>query len=79
LHEDIENFSLGIDGAPQVHSSTIDGHEHLIKVPSVIRSWSFHTKALCVRGPKSRNPATNRLVTHVDITFRHQVFDIAQA
>lgn len=71
LHEDVENFSLGIDGAPQVHSSTADGHEHLIQVPSVVRSRSLHTKALCVRGPKSRDPATNRLVTHADTTFGH--------
>jgi len=79
LHEDIEHFALCVDGAPQIHTAPADRYEHLIQVPSVIRTRSFGSQALRVCSPKSNDPTSDSLVTDVEPTLRQQVLDITEA
>jgi hypothetical protein len=37
LYEDIEDFAFTVHGTPQIHAFAVDGNEHLVQVPSIIR------------------------------------------
>ncbi len=40
LKQDVEQFALGIDGAPEVDHAASDLQIHLIEMPRRMRSWS---------------------------------------
>ena len=44
LNQHIENLTLVIDGAPQVHPLAGDADHHLVEVPSVARAWTGVSK-----------------------------------
>ena len=39
LHEDVEHFALGIDGAPEIHLPAADRDEHLVEV--AMSNWAW--------------------------------------
>ena len=41
LNQDIKHLAFTINSAPQVHALAIDGYEHLIKMPTNIRSRAY--------------------------------------
>ena len=46
LHEDIVDGAILIDGAPQVVDGAIDGEEHLVKMPRIVRTRSVAAQTI---------------------------------
>jgi hypothetical protein len=55
LNQHIENLTLMIDGAPQVHPLAGDADDHLVQVP-IARAWAAPPQPSCNRGPELQNP-----------------------
>src|SRR6266550_8916762 len=69
LDEDIEDLSLGIDGAPEVDQATIDLQIHLIQMPARVGSRSAFTQVRCDQRAKVIYPAPNGLVGDRNAAF----------
>jgi hypothetical protein len=78
LHENIEDFALGVDGAPQIDQTPIDFDVHLVKMPCGMRPGAAFAEIGCNRGAKMVHPATHRFIRNRDPAFGQQVLDIAE-
>jgi hypothetical protein len=79
VDQHIENFALGIDGAPQVGHAAIDLEIDFIQMPARVAFRSAFTQVRCNHGPEVVYPASNGLVGDRNAALCQQVFDVAQA
>lgn len=57
-----QDFTLNIDGAPEIHLLAADLRKHFIEVPSGTWVSSSHAKLFRVLPPEFLNPTTDRFV-----------------
>jgi len=68
-----------VDRAPQVTQVVVDPDEHLVKVPLVAGVWAAPAQLVGLGLPELVTPAPDRLVTHRDTAYEHQLFDLTKA
>jgi hypothetical protein len=79
LDQDIQNLTVTIHGAPQIHVPAIDRDEHLIKMPACVCGW-MRSPELSGRGDaKLCGPAANSFIGDIDATLGQQILDILKA
>jgi hypothetical protein len=69
LDQDVKDFTLGIDRAPQVHPASIDTNVHFIQMPGGMGPWSAPAKDLGESRSEPFDPTSDCLVAHLDTTF----------
>ncbi len=79
LNQDIQYFSLTVDGAPEVHLPTIDGDKHLVEMPSCIWSRTRFPQSSGIAQPELHRPAPDALIGNVYAAFGEHIFNIAEA
>lgn len=79
LNEDIQDFALTVHGTPKIHAFAVDGHEHFVHVPPIIRSAMRLLQSQRIGLPEFQSPAPSRFVRHINAAFCQEVFDIAKA
>ena len=81
-HKAFQNFTLVIDGAPEVVPLAVDLHENLVEMtPPVARSQPLDPALLdliCEHRAEPMLPKPHRLVADVDTTLVEQILDIPQ-
>jgi|HubBroStandDraft_4_1064222.scaffolds.fasta_scaffold01312_4 hypothetical protein len=78
LHQHIENLTLVIDGAPQVHPFG-DANYHLVEVPSIARARAGASEPAGKPGPELQNPPPHRFVGNLQPTLGQEFLDVAVA
>jgi hypothetical protein len=79
LDQDIEDLTLGVDGAPQVDHAAVDLEIDLIEVSARVGSRSAFAQVRGDHRPEMDNPAPNGLVGSRNAAFCQQVLDVTQA
>ena len=79
LDQDIENFTFGIDGLPQIDHATVDLDVDLVQMPGLVGPRSALAKIRCDPRPEMIHSAPNGLVRNRDAAFRQQILDVAKA
>jgi hypothetical protein len=70
LDENVENFTLGIHGTPEVDQATPDFDIDLIEMPGCMRLRPAYAKIGRDPGSKMVHPAAYRLIGNHDSAFR---------
>jgi hypothetical protein len=65
LNQHVEDLSLVIDGAPQVHPFAGNPDHHLVEVPSVARAWTGPSKPAGKPRSELQNPAPHRFIGYL--------------
>ena len=68
-----------VDRAPQVPQPAVDPDEHLVEVPLVAGARAPPAQLVGVGPPELRTPGPDRLLTHRDTAYEHQLLDLTQA
>ena len=68
-----------VDRAPQVPQPAVDPDEHLVEVPLVAGARAPPAQLVGVDLPELGAPPPDRLVTHRDTAYEHQLLDLAEA
>ena len=76
LDQHIEDFALGIHGAPKINHATADFQIDLVKMPGGVWLGSTFAQVRRNQGPEIIHPAPNGLVGDHDAPFRQQVFHV---
>jgi hypothetical protein len=79
LNQNIEDFALGVDGAPEIDHAAIDFQINFVKMPSRIRFGPAFAKIGRDQWPEMIHPAANSFVGDHDTAFRQQIFDVTKA
>ena len=79
LDQKVENFTLIIDGTPQVHLPTGDRDENFVEMPSSRRSRAAGPKATRIDRTKMRHPSADRLMGDKDAALSEKILDISEA
>lgn len=76
LDQDVQNLTLVIDGAPQIHPPPADPNDHFVQMPAT--RWLRATSAKVRRNqrPELDHPTPDRLPADDDVALRHQFFDV---
>ena len=62
LHDDIENFALVVDGAPEIVELAADPDEDLVQMPASRRPWPAPSDPCGIDPAEPERPSTHRLV-----------------
>ena len=68
-----------VDRAPQVPQPAVDPDEHLIEVPLVAGARAPPAQLVGVGLPELGAPPPDRLLTHRDTAYQHQLLDLTEA
>ena len=79
LHENVDSFSLLVDGSPKILIAAIDLEAHLIQMPGIAHRASELFQALRILGAKLLALCPNRFVAHGDTALEHHFLNIAIA
>jgi hypothetical protein len=79
LHQHVQDVAVLVDCTPQVTGDAVDLHEDLIKVPLVAEAGAAPAQLVGVGLPELGTPAPDRLITHHDTTYKHQLLDLTKA
>ena len=79
LHEDVEDVTVLIHGAPQVLLATLDRDEHLVEMPGVSHPTASAPQPPRVDRTEPLAPLPNRLVGDRHASLREEIFGIAEA
>ncbi len=79
LNQDIQHFSLTVDGAPEVHLPAIDGDKHLVEMPPLIRAGTQSSKLVCISQTELYRPSPYALIGNIYATLGEHIFNIAKA
>ena len=79
LHDDVQDFALVVDGAPEIMNLAADPDEDLVQMPASRRPWPAPSDPCGIDPAELERPSTYRLVGDVDAAFREEILDIAVA
>src|SRR6266851_8080458 len=79
LNKNIQHLTLAIDGAPQIHASSIDRYDHFIEMPPVVRLGSREPQVSRHRRTKLQDPAADGLVANAQTSRGQQILDVSVA
>jgi hypothetical protein len=79
LDQDVEDFALLVDGAPQIHAFAGDPHDHLIQMPPITRPGAPLPQLSREEWPEFQDPAPDRFVGQVEPAFGKDILDVALA
>jgi hypothetical protein len=68
-----------VDRAPQLPQPAVDPDEHLVEVPRVAWARAPPAQRVGVGLPELGAPPPDRLVTHRDTAYQHQLLDLTKA
>src|SRR3954452_2977821 len=66
LDQDIKDLAVLVDGAPQIHASAGNAHDHLIQMPAIAWTWSLLPQPSRKERSEFQDPAPNRFVGQVE-------------
>jgi hypothetical protein len=78
LDEYVENLAFVIDRTPKKHALSADPTDDFIEMPSGRRGWTTALQPPGNQRSELDGPAADRLVTHIDPTSHHQLFDVTK-
>lgn len=79
LHEDVERLSVLVDGAPEPVPLATHAHRHLIEMPCAPAACLPPAQLVGVLGAEVGDPATHRLVAHLNAALHEELFHVAVA
>ena len=79
LDQEVQDFAFSIDSAPEIHLLAADRDEHLVEVPTIIRSWPEAPKPPRIAVSEFEYPTTHGLVRDFEATLSQQILNIAEA
>jgi hypothetical protein len=79
LHQDIEDGTVLIDGAPQIVLFAVDAENDFIEVPRITRSGAAVPSLVRVCLPERPAPVAHCFIGEDHAACRHELFDIAVA
>src|SRR5262249_8657893 len=79
LNQHIEDLTLMIDGAPQVHPLASDSDHHLVQMPSLARAAAALPQFARDHRAELQNPAPHCLVGDIEATLRQEILHVAVA
>src|SRR5437667_633383 len=79
LNQDLEDLTLMIDRAPQVHMPAGDPDDHFVEIPAITRSRTAPSQSLANRRSELEPPTANALVGNVEPALGKQLLNIAIA
>src|ERR1700756_4071950 len=79
LDQNVEHVAVLVDRAPQVVLRAVDPDEHFVAVPFLTGPWAASAQPAGVGLPELGAPASDRLVTHRDTAYEHQLLDLTEA
>jgi hypothetical protein len=79
LHEDVENNTILIDGAPETVLHALDPDEHFVEMPLVPWSWPAASQAIGETRAEFLAPAAHRLVGDDNAMLGQEQLNIPQA
>jgi hypothetical protein len=79
LNQHIEDLTLMIDGAPQVHPPAGDPDHHLVEMPSLARSGTAPPQVSCNHGTEFHHPAPHCFVRYIERALGQELLDVAVA
>jgi hypothetical protein len=69
LQKDINDFSVLVNGSPQVLLPAMELHEHFVDEKCISKSLMPTLQALDIVGPKLVTPQANRLIAHLNTSL----------
>jgi hypothetical protein len=79
LDQNIKDFALGVDGAPQIGHAAIDLEIDLVEMPGRVRLGATSAQVRCYHWPEMVHPPAHSFISNRDAAFCQQIFDIAKA
>ena len=79
LDQNVEHFTLGTHGTPEVDQATIDLEIDFVEMPDGMRLRPAFAKIGRDHGSKMVHPAAHRLIGNQDPTLSQQILDVAEA
>ena len=79
LDQNIKDFALGVDGAPQIGHAAIDFEIDLVEMPSRVRLGAASAQVRCNHWPEMVHPPAHCFISNRNAAFCQQIFDIAKA
>ena len=78
LDQHVEDFALGVDGAPQIDHPAIAFQIDLVEMPGGVRLRPAFTQVSRDHGSKMVHPAAHALIGHQDLALGKQILDVAE-
>jgi hypothetical protein len=75
----VQDVAVLVDRTPQVIGDAVNLHEHLVEVPPVAGARAAPAQLVGLGLPALGAPPPDRLVTHRDTAYEHQLFDLTKA
>src|SRR5207253_9457495 len=79
LNQHVENLTLVINSAPQVHPLASNRDDHLVKMPAVARAWAAPPQLSCDPEPELQNPAPHRPIGNLQAALGEEFLNVAVA
>src|ERR1700722_15398804 len=79
LDQQVEDLTLGVNGAPQMDHAAGVLDIDLVKMPNRVRLGASLAQICRDHRPEMVHPAPNRFVRDCDSALRQQIFNIAEA
>src|ERR1700758_370233 len=79
LDENVEHVAVLVDRAPHIPQPAVDPDEHLVEVPLVAGARAPPAQLVGVGLPELGAPPPDRLVTHRNTAYEHQLLDLTEA
>jgi hypothetical protein len=79
LDHDLEDFTLVVDGTPQIHALARDPDDHFVEMPAIARLRTAPSQPPSDRRSEFEHSTANALVGEVEATLGKQLLDIAIA
>ena len=79
LYKDLQNLSVLIDGAPEIHAPSPDRDEHFVEMPLGMSRRPQAPKPARKGGAKTHHPPSDRFVRKFDASIGQKLLDVAKA
>ena len=79
LHEDVEDVTVLIHGAPQVLLATLESDEHLVEMPGVSEPATSAPQSARILRTEPPTPLPDGLIGDVDTTAGQHVLHVSEA
>ena len=79
LDQAVQDLAFSVDRSPEIHLPAADRYKHLIKMPTIIRSWPEASEPPCIAVSELENPTTHSLVGDFAAALGQQILDVSEA